>query len=297
MFGLGNLLIRAFPCLLLLFLFECPVVAATAGQVNLGEQRTALSSERHRAESYYQFVLGRHLEGEGQFVAALDSYQRAVDLNPGSAEVRAELAGFYVRQNRPAEALEAGEAVLRLDPGNVDAHRVLATVVSALVDGVKKEAEQMPGAENNHLERAIQHIEGARVGGSYNHRLEFTLGRFYIRSENYSKAIEVLSRFVERTPGQSEGVLLLARAQAAVGRMNAAIQTLKSAVEKTPAFYRALSELAGFYEDLERWDEAAETYAAAIEQNPGEVIRQLARLSSWTTSIVLAILTIGPYCK
>ena len=262
---------RAFTFLLLLFSFEYPVVTATAGQVNLGEQLTALPSERRRAESYYQFVLGRHLEGEGQFVAALDSYQRAVDLNPGSAEVLAELAGFYVRQNRPAEALEAGEAVLRLDPGNVDAHRVLATVFSALVDGAKEESEQMPAAGDNYLDRAIQHIEGARVDGSYNHRLEFTLGRFYIRSENYSEAIEVLSRFVERTPGQSEGVLLLARAQAAAGRMNEAIQTLRSSVEKTPVFYRALSELAGFYEDLERWDEAAEAYAAAIEQNPGEV--------------------------
>jgi tetratricopeptide (TPR) repeat protein len=271
MFGLGNLVIRAFPCLLLLFSFEGLVITATAGQVNSGEKFSALPSEQRRAESYYQFVLGRHLEGEDQFVAALDAYQRAVDLNPGSTEVLAELAGFYVRQNRSAEALEAGEAVLRLDPDNVDAHRVLATVFSALVDGVKKESGQMSGARKNYLDRAIQHIERARVDGSYNRRLEFTLGRFYIRSENYGKAIEVLSRFVERTSGQSEGVLLLARAQAAVGRMNEAIQTLKSASEKTPGFYRALSELAGFYEDLERWDEAAEAYAAAIEQNPGEV--------------------------
>ena len=48
----------------------------------------------------YYFLLGRYLEGEGQVPAAIDALKRAIQLEPKSAEPRAELAALYARQDR-----------------------------------------------------------------------------------------------------------------------------------------------------------------------------------------------------
>ncbi len=56
------------------------------------------------AEAYYQFLLGRHLEGDGQIDKAVAAYQRAGTLDPTSSAIPAELAGLYARQGRIKDA-------------------------------------------------------------------------------------------------------------------------------------------------------------------------------------------------
>ena len=80
----------------------------------------------------YYFVLGRYLEGEGQVPAAIDALKRAIQLEPKSAEPRAELAALYARQDRANEAIAAAEDALKVDPRNREANRILGSVLAAL---------------------------------------------------------------------------------------------------------------------------------------------------------------------
>jgi len=66
------------------------------------------------AEAYYQFLLGRHLEGDGQIDKAVAAYQRAATLDPASSAIPAELAGLYARQGRIKDATGAADAALKL---------------------------------------------------------------------------------------------------------------------------------------------------------------------------------------
>src|SRR5689334_19959665 len=81
--------------------------------------------------SYY-FMLGRHLEDLDKIDDAIAAHQKAISLDPESAELRAELAGLYARQDRVREALETAEAALQRDPANREANRIVGTVYAAL---------------------------------------------------------------------------------------------------------------------------------------------------------------------
>ena len=50
------------------------------------------------SDPYLDFLLARHLEGEGDTAGALAALQRAAASDPMSAEVRAEIASFQFRR-------------------------------------------------------------------------------------------------------------------------------------------------------------------------------------------------------
>src|SRR5215213_4766913 len=66
----------------------------------------------------YYFLIARHLEGEGKIEEAIAALKQAGTLSPASAEITAELAALYARQDRPVEALDTAEAALKKDPEN-----------------------------------------------------------------------------------------------------------------------------------------------------------------------------------
>ena len=53
----------------------------------------------------YYFLLARHLESLGRVDEAIKAHEQAIALDPGSAELRAELAGLYARQDNALEAV------------------------------------------------------------------------------------------------------------------------------------------------------------------------------------------------
>jgi len=141
------------------------------------------------AEAYYEFLRARSLEGEGEIDEAIRAYERAAALDPKSAEVRAELAGLYARQNRPKEAVAAAEGALRVDPDNGEAHWVLGTVLAGQVRG--REGEATAGARDE-MARAVGHLEKARAARPYDVGLVLTLGRLYLRQPAYDRAAAAL---------------------------------------------------------------------------------------------------------
>ena len=64
------------------------------------------------ATASYYFMLGRHLEDLDKIDDAIAAHQKAIALSPDSAELRAELAALYARQDRVREALDTAEAAL-----------------------------------------------------------------------------------------------------------------------------------------------------------------------------------------
>ena len=105
----------------------------------LGVGTTASAAQRRPVPpadgpaSYY-FMLGRHLEDENKIDDAIAAHQKAIALEPDSAELRAELAALYVRQDRLREGIETAEAALERDSANREANKIIGTVYAALSD-------------------------------------------------------------------------------------------------------------------------------------------------------------------
>jgi tetratricopeptide (TPR) repeat protein len=237
----------------------------------------AASQATTSREAYYEFLSGLRLEAEGDIEGAVKAYGRAAAADPQGAEIRAELAGLYARQNDAQQAISAAEAALRIDPDNAEAHAVLGSIYASRL---QQDASGAPQADGD-ATRAIEHLQKASAARRYDVGLQLTLGRLCVGRRDYTQAIEVLAGLVEREPGIAEASWWLAQAYAGAGRRPEAIATLEEAVALEPRFYRGLLMLAELYEQERQWPQAARAYARASEQNPRStelVVRQASAL-------------------
>ena len=213
----------------------------------------------------YQFLLARHLESIGRVDEAIKAYERAIALDSGSAELRAELAGLYARQDNALEAVANAEAALARDPANQEANRILGTVYAAYAE---RRLPMRKGEDPaTYPARAIAALEKARGDGS-DIGLDLVLGRLYLQTGAFDKAVPVLARVVERQPALIDAAILLATAQQGAGQSAQAVETLKRALQENPESFRAQMRLAEVYEQDEQWDDAANALARAQELNP-----------------------------
>jgi tetratricopeptide (TPR) repeat protein len=216
-------------------------------------------------DAAYYFLLARHLESRDKVNEAIAALQRALTLAPESAEVRAELAGLYARQNRPIDAVNMAEEALNWDPNNREANRILGLIFGVLAD--QKRALRPGDDPAQYQARAIAALEKVR-GDVSDLNLLLTLGRLHLRAGAPEKAVVPLRRVFEEQPQFTEGAMLLSAAQEGSGAIADASATLETALEANPSSLRALARLTELYERQRRWKEAASAYARAEAINP-----------------------------
>jgi tetratricopeptide (TPR) repeat protein len=228
-------------------------VAPARGQVSAPPSANA-------GAAYYQFLLGRHAEDQGEIDRAIAAYREAARLDATSADIRAELAALFVRQGRVPEAITEARAALQLDQKNIQANRVLGEILAGSVERGGR------AASSDVIQEAIQHLERGRRsdGVDDDPSVDVTLARLYLETESYDKAIAVLAALVERQP-IAEAYLLLAQAQQSAGRPDDAARSLELGADANPRLFGAVGEL---YERQQQWDKAAEAYERAAAAQP-----------------------------
>jgi tetratricopeptide (TPR) repeat protein len=217
-------------------------------------------------QAYYEFLMARRLEAQDDLTGALAALQRAVQLDPKSAELQAELAGYYARQDKATEAAEAAERALELDADNVEAHRILGLVNAAWADSITAApAGRTPDALRA---RAIEHMSKVigTPSAATDLNLQLTLARLYLRSKQADRALPLLESISSQAPFAAEPLTMLADAHLALGQMEQAVQALASAAEINPRFYAALADL---YERQNQWADAAAAYGKAVGAGQG----------------------------
>jgi predicted Zn-dependent protease len=242
-------------------LVRAAVLVLTAVSPAMG-QTLAAPPPDPKAQAAYEFMMARRTESEGNTAGALAGLERARKLDPQSAEISAEIAGYYFRQNRPADAVVAAEQALKLDKDNVEAHNILGTVYSAWAEG---NAPPPPGqTPASTRDAAIEHLTAIQSSPLMltNPNLQMTLGRLYLRAGKADVAVPILEKVAQQAPWAAEPQLLLYEAQVSQGKLDEAEQSLVQAAEINPRYF---AQLAQFYERRGNWQEAASAYEQAIE--------------------------------
>lgn len=232
-----------------------------------------VATQAPATSAFYEFILARHLDANDDVEGAIAALQRAAKLDPASAEIPAELASLYGRQNRIKEAMAAGEQALQLNPDNVTANRVLGTLYAGLVQSAR------PGApvDRDSAERAIRYLEKSRTDEAVG--VELLLGRMYLRTGVWDRAIGIFSKLVEDEPGFTEAVTSLVQAYRGAGRERDAIKLLEDRADTSAQLSITLGEL---YEGERRWADAANAYGRASQRRP----RDLELKVRWVTALL-----------
>lgn len=236
--------------------------AATACVLALSMAGAAAQSP----DSYFEFLMARRLESQGDQAGALAALERAAAADPASAEVRAEIASFQLRRNRRSDAEAAALQALKLDDGNLEAHRVLGLIYSANVDAMNA---RTPEAQIEAAARqAITHLERAagETSAGSDIQIHYSLGRLYLRVGDASKAVAAFTRVVNQNPDSAQGRLSLAQAFAASDDLKSAIETLEFIVGDEP---RVAAVLAQYQEQAGLLKEATQSYTIALANDPG----------------------------
>lgn len=236
-----------------------------AGPARAGTPQGPAAAGPDAPPAYY-FMLGRHLEDAQKFEEAIAAHKTAIALAPDSAELRAELAALYARQDRAREALDTAEIALERDPGNREANRIIGTVYAALSE--QRQAFRPGDDPSKYGGLAIAALEKSRRDAGFDINLELLLGRLHLAARDYDRAIASLRKVVDDQPGYSEAAMLLAAAQDGAGLKDDEIRTLETALVNSPGFFRGHIRVAELYEQKRRFADAAGAYARAASASP-----------------------------
>ena len=236
--------------------------------VLLGLSPAVAVAQQAAKSPYYDFLLARRLENDGQFQKAIEALLRAAASDPTSAEIKAEIAGMYSRLDPPNrfETEKYAKEAIAIDENNVEANRTLGYIY----------AGGNPTAED--VRKAIVHLERASAGTvGTDVNLLYFLGQMYLRNREPQKAVQVLTRVVAQTAGSPAPRQVLATAYAAAGDLKGAIATLEEVVEYVPS---VASSLARYLEQDGQLREAAEAYTLALAQAPNDRQLKLLRIAA-----------------
>jgi tetratricopeptide (TPR) repeat protein len=258
------------------------VVLTMAGSVfpaHASQPSTAASD----ADATYYFMLGRYLESQGKIEEAITAHKQAIAAEPKSAGLRAELAGLYARQDKALESLEMAESALQQDPDNREANRILGTIYAAFIS----QPQPIRPGDNpaQYGAKAVAALEKAREPNTLDVGLELTLGRLYVQTGAFAKAVPALQRVVADQPQFLEAAFLLSAAQEGTGRVDDATTTIEEVIRQNPGYYRGQLRVAELYERQQRWQEAADAYGRAQKLN--------ARATGLTTRRAAALINAG----
>ncbi|MGB7219576.1 MAG: tetratricopeptide repeat protein, partial [Vicinamibacterales bacterium] len=228
----------------------------------------AAPAPQKTALAYEQFLLARYLEDADDVAGAIAAYRRAMELAPTAADIPAELAALYLREDRVQEATSTAELALKIAPTNREANRVLGIVYAARSESDRQGAPPPPaGARpDENTAKAIGYLElavASPIDADPNARA--ALARLYVRAASFDKAIPLLTDLVNHQPGWIEGPLLLAESYVGAGRVKDGTDWLENRVAEDP---RLLPTLADFYERQRRWVDAARAYGLAVQLAP-----------------------------
>ena len=223
--------------------------------------------------AYYEFMMGLHLETQGDGPGASAAYQRAERLDPTSAEIPAALAELYARLNRPADAIAAGERAVKANPTNPEANWILGSLYARM----SEMPNTRPADRRTYTERAIVNLEKANRNAHPS--VPTMLGRLYIPDSQFEKAIAMLVPVVADQPDQVDAVAMLAEAYQATNRDAEAIALLEKSVQDAPELFSTLGQV---YQDAGRWSDAARAFAGAVGERP----QSLPLRSQWATALL-----------
>ncbi len=239
-------------------------------------------SQRDKATAYYHYSLG-HMYAEmaasyskrgDYFNKAIENYRLAIKADPGASFLSEELSDLYIQSGRLREAVSDAEDILKQNPNDLNARRILARIYARLIGD-----SQQNRLDEGYLRKAIEQYQKVTEKDPGDTESWLMLGRLHKLAQSSPEAEKAYKKALENDPNNEDALTGLAMVYADLGDAKQAADLLKRAADKNPTG-RSLTTLASTYEQMREYALAAETLKKAIEISPAnaaELKRALAR--------------------
>jgi tetratricopeptide (TPR) repeat protein len=244
-------------------------------------QPAVATPETDKSAAYYHYSLG-HMYAElaatynnrgDYFTKAIENYRLAMKDDPSASYVGEELSDLYIQSGRLREAVTEAEDVLKQNPNDLNARRILARIYARLIG-----ESQQNKIDENYLKKALEQYQKIADGDPKDTDAFLMLGRLQKLAQNSTEAEKAYKRALEIDPDNEDALTGLAMVYVDLGDTKAAAAALKRVTDKNPSG-RTLAALASTYEQMREYSLAAETLKKAVEMAPGnpELQRALAQ--------------------
>jgi tetratricopeptide (TPR) repeat protein len=190
--------------------------------------------------------------GLNRFDLAIKNYNRAIYLDPKSAEIRRNLGNVLTKKGDFKSAITCYQQAIEINPNYVEAHDSLGNALRAI--------GQFTAAIESH-QRAIE-ID-PNLAEVHNN-----LGNCLQEKGDFQAAINYYRRAIELKPEFFQGYNNLGIALKEQNELDTAINSYQSAIELNPEYAEAYSNLGNALKDKGELEEAAVCHRRALELKP-----------------------------
>ncbi len=193
---------------------------------------------------------------------AIDFYKLAMKEDPSAGFLGEELSDLYIQTGRLREAVKESEDVLKANPNDLTARRILGRISARLIGD-----PQQRGMNQKMLEQATEHYKKITEIEPSDTDAWLMLGRLYKMSQNSVESKKAYEEVLKADADNIDALSGLAMVMADVGDTAKAAELLKKVAEKSPNL-RTLTQLAAAYEQMREYKLAAQTLKRAVEMQP-----------------------------
>ncbi len=222
-------------------------------------------TEADRGAAYYHYSLAHMYEelatvyGRSEFVSkAIDEYRAALQADPGYEFLNSELAELYAKTGRIRDAVLEAQDILKRDPNNLEAHRLLGRVY------LRSLGDMQSGQSQAVIKLTIEQFEELARLEPKNVENHLLLGRLYRLNNELTKAEAAFKKAVEVQPDAEEAVTSLAYLYNEENDSKRAVAVLEAVpeAERTAKIYSALGYT---QEQLKNYKQAVAAYQKSVE--------------------------------
>lgn len=203
--------------------------------------------------------LGNWFANRNQPACAADAFDKAVAMQPGSADYAYHLGISLFSAGEPGQAITPLEQSLRIDSTSVDAHLVLGSVLSRVGRRADADAQW----------RIVLSLDAKSSAA-----LEY-LSRDLLVDGNYVAVIDLLRPVEISGKLSATSAVNLSVAYTKAGLLSNAYDVLQTALRTNPSSVQVIEALSAVLVMLDRYQDASQILAVVARQYPGDVALQI----------------------
>jgi tetratricopeptide (TPR) repeat protein len=225
---------------------------------------------QEKAAAYFNFSMA-HYYGElaaaygnrgDYYKQAIEYYKQALKLDPTATFLLEELTDLYVQGNQLKSAIAEAEALLKQNPENLQARRMLGRIYTRSI------GDSQQGKINEEMvKKSIEQYQIITQKDPSDVEAWLTLGRLQRVEQNSVEAEKAFKSALERDANNEDALTGLAMVYSDVGNTKGMIEMLRRATDKAPN-ERSLATLGNAYEQMRDFTSAAEVFKRALELKP-----------------------------